>query len=478
MTPLPKPPKKTGLARLGQVMVVAATLVASCTTGGTSPSSTDTPNNTAPQSTTTTTRIAEGPDGQPREVTEVSCESAPAEVAIVCEAYELIQTHYVDPISDEALAEAAARGLEDLDGADSTEPLVCVVVAAGFDVPCDLAATEADSSIEAAEAMLDGMTSYALDAISAYLDTEELSLLEEEQQGEIEGIGALVLAEDPTIDGDDKRCSVISETCRVSIVSTIEGTPAEAAGLQRGDIFVAVDGEDVIGWSIDRLAAMVRGPAGTDVTLTMDRDGEQLEFTITRARVVIPVLESDAFGSTGYVRLRLFNGTAGEQFQFAVAGLLSQGVESLVIDLRDNPGGLLSTAIDVASVFLEEGEVVITESPVETLTYEVRGNAIVPNDMPVIFVVNKGSASASELVPGVLQETGRITLVGENTFGKNTVQQRFGLSNGGAIKLTIARWLTPGGLDFGGVGVTPDIEIVFDSDIEAEDLVAMVLSAS
>ena len=117
------------------------------------------------------------------------------------------------------------------------------------------------------------------------------------------------------------------------------------------------------------------------------------------------------------------------------------------------------------------------KSPDETTSYPVRGVSIVPEDMPVTFIVNKGSASASELVSGVLQENGLITLVGENTFGKNTVQQRFPLSNGGAIKLTIARWLTPGGLDFGGVGVTPDIEIFLDPDIETEDLVAAVLSA-
>ncbi len=177
------------------------------------------------------------------------------------------------------------------------------------------------------------------------------------------------------------------------------------------------------------------------------------------------------------MRLRLFSGNAGEQFQFAVAGLLGDGVERLIVDLRNNPGGLLSAAIDVASVFISEGDVVVTQGPEDTTTYPVRGVSIVPEDMPVTVVVNKGSASASELVSGVLQETDRVTLVGENTFGKNTVQQRFPLSNGGAIKLTIARWLTPGGLDFGGVGVTPDIEILFDPDIEAEDLVAVVLSA-
>jgi carboxyl-terminal processing protease len=144
-----------------------------------------------------------------------------------------------------------------------------------------------------------------------------------------------------------------------------------------------------------------------------------------------------------------------------------------VIDLRNNPGGFLTTAIDVTSVFLDDGDVVVTEGPDETTTYPVNGSAIVPDDVEVFFVVNRGSASASEVVSATLQERERARIVGESTFGKNTVQQRFNLSNGGALKLTIARWLTPGGLDFGGTGVRPDVELDVN-DLTAAELVAAV----
>lgn len=437
----------------------------------TTPESTSTTQGTTAPGTTTRS-------GGPREVSRVDCSSAPDEVEIVCEAYDLIKTHYVDPVPDQTLASAAIEGLETLDGADSNEPLVCVLFGPAFATACNVAASQADNSAEAAEAIVDGFAAFGLDANSTYFDSQELELLAEEQQGEIQGIGALVSPEDQTIEGDNKQCSVLSETCLVTIVSTISGAPAEAAGLKKDDVIVAVNGESVIGWSVDQLTATVRGPAGTDVTITVDRSGDSIIFTITRAAVEIPIIESDIFGNTGYIHLQLFTNNAGERFQTTVANLLGQSIKRLVIDLRNNPGGLLDAAIEVASVFLSDGDVVVTAGPGLSQNFPViSGRKIVPEDMPVIFIVNKGSASASEVVSGVLQERGRVTVVGENTFGKNTVQRRFSLSNGGALKLTIARWLTPGGLDFGGIGITPDILMAFESDITAEDLVAAVLAS-
>jgi carboxyl-terminal processing protease len=270
----------------------------------------------------------------------------------------------------------------------------------------------------------------------------------------------------------------MSETCRILVVSTIEGAPAEAAGLQRDDVMVEVDGESIRGWTIDEVTARVRGPAGTPVTLTFERAGARFEVTMVRAAVRIPVLKVEQVGATGYIRLFVFSDGSGVEFEEAVVDLLADGAKRLVIDLRDNPGGLLDAAIEVVSVFLDNGEVVVTQGGDENTSYTVTGGAIVPDEMEVDFLVNKGSASASEVVSAVLQERGRATVLGENTFGKNTVQQRFGLSNGGALRLTIARWLTPGGLDFGGVGVTPDIELPLGTDLEASAVVAAVLGAT
>ncbi|MCH7581186.1 MAG: S41 family peptidase [Acidobacteria bacterium] len=460
-------------SRLTFPTIALAVIAAACSSGGS--------NTTASTSATATpassTEASETTPGA-RRIEMVDCDSAPEQVVIVCEAYELIQIHYVDQIDDAVLAAAAIQGLEALDGTTSSDPLTCAVPTDEFSASCEVAASTADDSSQAAEAIVIGLATHALDPNSTYFDQEALELLEDEQEGQIEGIGALVSPEDQTIEGDNKQCTVVSETCRILIVATIEGAPAEAAGLQRDDAIIGVNGMSVEGWTIDEVTSQVRGPAGTDVVLTIDRDGETLEVSITRAAVIIPVIDSERFGNVGYIRLRIFSSNADEQFEDAVVDLLIEGIDELVIDLRNNPGGLLDTAVDIASIFLLDGDVVVTQGPDERSAYPVTGAAIVPKGMKVTFIVNKGSASASEVVSAVLQERGLVTVVGENTFGKNTVQQRFKLSNGGALKLTIARWLTPGGLDFGGVGVTPDVEMTFEPGIETADLVEAVVAAT
>ena len=457
--------KKSLLATL----LLTALVAAACQTGAT----TSTVAGNGPASTQApATTVIEG-----RLLELIDCSSASEDVIIVCEAYDLIQQHYVDDVDDATLAAAAAQGLAALDGATSSEPLACPLPSEAFATACELAAEEAETSTEAAVAMVEGLAMFALDANSTYLDPQALALLREEQGGSIQGIGALVSPEDRTLEEGDRQCSVISETCRIYIVSTIEGAPAEGAGLQRDDVIVAVDGESIVGWTVDEVTATVRGPAGTDVTLTIERQGETFDVTITRAAVTIPVIASEMFGDVGYIRLSIFNETADEQLRDALTKLLGQGAEILVIDLRNNPGGLLETAINITSFFLPRGEVVVTEGPEGDRVYRVTGDTVVPEEVEVIVVVNKGSASASEVVTAVLQEQGRVTVVGENTFGKNTVQQRYALSNGGAFKLTVARWLTPGGLDFGGSGLDPDITLEIDPGLDPATLVELVLAA-
>lgn len=430
----------------------------------------------AEPTTTTTEEPAPAPRDEARDWEQVDCQDPPESVAIVCEAYDLIRTRYVDAIDDASLAEAAVQGLEDTMGSPPIGTFVCAVPAQAFIDSCELASAVAADSEQGAEAMVAGMASFALDPNSAYLDPRSVALAQEERDGAIEGIGALVSPEDETLPGEDKRCGVVSTTCRILIVSTISGTPAEEAGLQRDDVIVGINSQSILGWSVDEVTATVRGPAGTDVVLTIDRQGRVFDVEITRATVVIPVIESVRVDDTGYVKLTSFNENADEQFKTAIAAHLAAGVEALVIDLRDNPGGLLDTAIEVTSIFLSEGEVVITQGPDLETPHLVTGASVVPEEMTVVFVVNRGSASASEVVSAVLQERGVVTVVGENTFGKNTVQQRFNLSNGGALRLTTARWLTPGGLDFGGVGVTPDVEMALEGIDDPERLVATVLA--
>jgi C-terminal peptidase prc len=457
--------------RLIPPLIAVAVLLASC-----DPAETATPEGTTatPSSQPVVdSTVTTAEDRRPLRL--VGCDAVDPDVEIVCEAYDLVRRHFVDEISDEDLARAAARGLQELDGATADSELVCVAPATAFLDTCEVALGEAETGAEAAEAMVFGMASFGLDPHSVYLDPGAVELLEEEQAGEIQGIGALVTAEDSAT---EKECNVISDTCQIHVVSTIEGTPADTAGLRPDDLILGVDGAEITGWTVDEVTTMVRGPAGSDVILTIQRDGDVFDVTITRATFIVDAVVSEVVGDVGYVGLNTFTDNADELFLEQLRALLDQGVESIVLDMRNNPGGLLDTAIEVASAFLPDGDVVVTEGPDSSTSYPTSGDPMVPEDMGVIVIVNEGSASASEVVSAVLQERDRATVVGENTFGKNTVQQRFSLSNNGALKLTIARWLTPGGHDFGSVGVTPDVVADIETGLPVENVVQEALAAS
>jgi len=410
-------------------------------------------------------------------VAVVECDEAPSEASILCEAYQLISRHYVGDVGEDELVAAARVGVIALDGAPEGIDLVCPLPTPSFSVVCSAWSGEVESTTEGVEAAVMGMTQ-ALDVNSVYLDPDALALVEEEQIGQIQGIGALVSADEEGGDGEVVPCAVLSSTCVLTIVSTIAGGPAERAGVMRGDVVVSVDGRRVENRTIDEVTAKVRGEAGTTVTIGVDREGTRIEFEITRAAVSVPVVESQMVDGSAYLRLNLFTDNSDEQVRSALEGLLAQSPKVLVVDLRDNPGGLLDAAVSIASQFLQGGEVVVTNSPTESIPYAVISGGVVPPDLPLVVLMNGGSASASEVVAAVLQETGRATIVGEPSFGKNTVQQRFNLSNGGGLKLTVARWLTPEGHDFGDIGVIPDVEQVFDPAADVATLVAESLAAA
>lgn len=450
---------------LGLVLVL---VVAAC-----APSTTSETTTTTPATTTTTTVVSENG----REVNAVSCTNPPAEVAFVCEVYILIMERYVDDIDGADLAVAATADIDEIEVGTDTGTLVCAIPDESFVETCAAVADLKLTTTETAEVIISGLIRNALDPNTVYLNPEALARVIESEQGSVEGIGAQVVAEDQTIEGENKQCQVISDTCQLSIVDTIEGTPARAAGVLARDVLLEVNGEPVIGLTVDEVISMVRGPAGSAVNLTFDRQGATVSFDIVRARVEVPVISSEIVDNTGYIRLFGFSENADERFEEAILAHLAADVEDLVIDFRGNPGGLLTSAVGVASVFLPDGDVVLTQGPEGDFNFSVTGASIVPLDMPVSVIVNRGSASASEVVVGVLQERDRVEAYGENTFGKNTVQQRFNLSNGGAIRLTTARWLTPGGLDFGSNGLTPDVALEFDPSATPGEVVAALRSA-
>jgi carboxyl-terminal processing protease len=245
---------------------------------------------------------------------------------------------------------------------------------------------------------------------------------------------------------------------RLTVISVIPSTPAEEAGLMRGDVFFRIGGKLVSDMSDEEAIGRVKGPPGSEVALTVLRDGEEVEFEITRAEISFPNLVGKLAGNVGYIRLFGFAKGAGKELREEVSDLREGGAEGIVLDLRDNGGGLLSEAIQVASVFIEDGEIVTyREKAAEDLVYEAEGDAF--EDVPLVVLVNGGTASASEIVANALQDRDRGQLVGTTTFGKGSVQEIIDLPDDSAVKLTTGTYLSPDGEDIDGSGIEPDVEV-------------------
>lgn len=301
--------------------------------------------------------------------------------------------------------------------------------------------------------LVDGATKGLVDALddqySGYMNPEVYKLVNSDLTGEFNGIGVIIHTDE--------------ETHEIRVVGLLDGAPAQAAGMLPGDIFTAVDGEDVTAMNQTDLAVLVRGEEGTDVTVTVRRGDDLLDFTITRAHITVPNVESDVLdGNIGYVKLNQFTASARADIDEALDAIDVNSRSGLILDLRDNPGGLLSSAIDVASAFIPTGTVVIEDFGDDQQTYEANGNSA-GISVPIAVLVNGGSASASELLAGALQDHDTATIIGETTVGKGTVQTWRELVNGGGVRLTIARWLTPDGRWIHEQGITPDIAIGWEN---------------
>ncbi len=258
----------------------------------------------------------------------------------------------------------------------------------------------------------------------------------------------------------------------LSIVSVYKDRPAEKAGLRGGDVIAQVDDTLIENMSIYEAISLIRGPAGTSVRLKVLREGEEpFEVEIVRAKIDIELVESEMLDDgIGYVRLTQFDNTATAKLADAIEGLLAQNPKGLILDLRSNPGGLLNESVLTAGLFLpRDTEVLIerfkdgSENP-----YTSPDKPVAP-DIPLVVLVDVGSASASEIVAGALQDYGRAVLIGDKTFGKGSVQLLHELSDGSELRVTIARWFTPKGRAIHGEGLDPDILVeVTQEDIDAE----------
>jgi carboxyl-terminal processing protease len=303
-----------------------------------------------------------------------------------------------------------------------------------------------------------GMLDSLGDEHTSYLDPDMYQQASIPLSGEYEGIGAWV---DP--DGE-----------YLTIVSPMPGSPAEEVGLEPGDEIIAVDGEDMTGIDGNLVIRRVLGPAGSKVVLTIRREGvaDPLEFEIIRATISIPSVESQMLDEgIGYVRLYTFGEDTRQSLRQAVETLLDEDPAGLILDLRGNGGGYLQTSIDVASEFIDEGTILIErfgDGREQEYRTEGRGHA---TEVPLVVLVDEGSASASEIVAGAIQDLGRGLLVGETTFGKGSVQNWVPLDNDqGAVRVTVAYWYTPKGRLIQDTGLKPDIEVVVDEANPDEDL--------
>ncbi len=298
-----------------------------------------------------------------------------------------------------------------------------------------------------------GMLETLGDEYTSFMEPDIARIFNEDASGSFQGIGAFVR---------------MREDGKLEIVSIIEGSPAEAAGLQGGDLVVAVDGQSIVGYSIYEAIILIRGPAGTDVTLLVERPGldEPFEVTVTRARIQIPLVDSEMLeGDIAYIHLREFSAPATAQMMDALRDLLAEEPNGLIFDLRDNPGGWLDQAVGVADLFLDEGVVLIERSAEGERVYR-SDDGDLAEEIPLVVLVNGGSASASEVVAGAIQARGRGVLIGEQTFGKGSVQHLFRLSDGSELHVTTARWYTPDDVAIHGRGLTPDIEVPAPEEAE------------
>ncbi len=304
---------------------------------------------------------------------------------------------------------------------------------------------------------MEGMVGSLGDPYSAYLSPEDYAeYLQHNQEGAYVGVGV----------------SLESKDGRLMVVRALPDSPALEAGIQPGDEIIAVDGESLEGVVNGEAAQMIRGEEGSTVVLTIRRGEEELDFTMERRALALPIVTEEIVErdgrKIGYIKLEQFSQDAGAKVQGALQKLVDEGAEAVILDLRNNGGGILEEAVNVASVFIENGTVLTSEGRDENVkVYEARGNA--NEEIPLVVLVNGFTASASEIVAGAVKDTGRGLLVGETTFGKGVIQNLRPLSNGGAIKFTSGVYFTPNGTNINEIGIEPDVPVTENPDSEEDE---------
>lgn len=304
------------------------------------------------------------------------------------------------------------------------------------------------------DGLKEGLVKAAGDPHTEYLNEEQKKEFDEQLTGSFEGIGAELSKDKETI----------------VIVSPIAGFPAEKAGLKAKDIVSKINDESAYDISVSEAVKRIRGPKGTSVKLEVIRDGKALTFEIVREQITIPsVTHEIADGNIGIIKISRFGEDTTDLVESAAAELKNKNVKGVIIDMRGDPGGLLGASVEVASIWLPRGQTILEEKRDNKVikTYNSTGNAILLG-VPTVVLVNEGSASASEIVAGALRDNNVATIIGTKTYGKGSVQEIRNLRDGGALKVTIARWFTPSGRNIDKEGIEPDQKVeITDADTAA-----------
>lgn len=293
---------------------------------------------------------------------------------------------------------------------------------------------------------IDGMVKSLGDPHSNYLSPKMYQSLKEQTQGSFAGIGVVM--------GMDNNKNI-------KIVAVMEDSPGQKAGLAEGDQIIAVDGTPVTEMAFDEVATHVRGEPGTDVVLTIMRDGAQQDYTITRDNIKLKTVGHEMLDNNiGYIQIVSFSEDTAQEFMDAYTDLQNQGMQGLVLDLRNNPGGLLGACVDIAKNLVPKGDIVSIVD--KDGNKEVYSSDLEQVQYPVAVLINKNSASASEILSGAIQDTKSGVIIGETSYGKGSVQTILPMMDDDAVKLTIAKYYTPSGRSIDGIGITPDIEVKLD----------------
>lgn len=323
-------------------------------------------------------------------------------------------------------------------------------------VPASTTAEKVDDQTKVWGA-IQGLAASLGDPYTVFFPPREAEIFQSDIRGNFEGVGMEVVAQQGAL----------------TVISPIKGSPAERAGILAGDRIVKIDGKETADLSTDEAVQLIRGPKGTEVTFTIFRTGRKtaLEVKVTRDVINIPTINTQSLGNGIFkIDLYSFSATSPNLFRSALREFIESGNDKLILDLRGNPGGYLEAAIDMASWFLAPGKVVVREDfggTKEEKVYRSRGYDIFNENLKFVILVDGGSASASEILAGALSEHGKATLVGSKTFGKGSVQELVDITSNTALKVTVARWLTPNGVSISEKGVIPEIQVArTQADIE------------